>query len=59
MTCYRRGPIGVWLPLKYVAENSMERLSGSESISKCWTTLKTEVVGAGPSNRGELKQIQW
>ena len=37
----------------------MERLPVSESISKRWTTLKTEVVGAGPSNRRELKQIQW
>ena len=36
----------------------MEGLSVSESISKRWTTLKTEVVG-GPSNSRELKQIQW
>ena len=36
----------------------MKRLSVSESISKRWATLKTEVVG-GPSNRRELKQIQW
>ena len=36
----------------------MEGLSVSESISKRWTTLKTEVVG-GPSNGRELKQIQW
>ena len=42
----------------YVPENSMKRLSVSESISKRWATLKTEVVG-GPSNRRELKQIQW
>ena len=36
----------------------MERLSVSESISKRWTTLKTEVVGE-PSNSRELnKQIQ-
>ena len=33
----------------------MERLSVSESISKRWTTLKTEMVG-GPSNSRELKQ---
>ena len=33
----------------------MERLSVSESISKRWTTLKTEVVG-GPSNSREFKQ---
>ena len=46
------GPIGVLRPLKYVPENSMERLSVSESISKRWTTLKTEVV-AGPSNSRE------
>ena len=54
------GPIGVLRPLKYVPENSMERLSVSESISKGWTTLKTEVVG-GPSNsrEPELKQIEW
>ena len=44
--------------LLHVPENSMERLSVSESISKHWTTLKTEVVG-GPSNSRELKQIQW
>ena len=56
MTC--TGPIGVWRPLKYVPENSMERLSVSESISKRWTTLKTEMVG-GPSNSRELKQLQW
>ena len=31
----------------------MERLSVSESISKRWTTLKTEMVG-GPSNSREL-----
>ena len=36
----------------------MERLSVSESISKRWATLKTEVVG-GPSYSRELKQIQW
>ena len=36
----------------------MERLSVSESISKRWTTLKTEVV-VGPSNSGERKQMQW
>ena len=37
----------------------MERLSVSESISKRWTTLKTEMVGE-PSNSRELnKQIQW
>ena len=52
------GPIGVLRPLKYVPENCMKRLSVSECISKCWTTLKTEVVG-GPSNSRELKQIQW
>ena len=34
----------------------MERLSVSESISKRWTTLKTEVVG-GLSNSRELKKI--
>ena len=39
--------IGVLRPLKYVPENSVERLSVSESISKRWTTLKTELVG-GP-----------
>ena len=33
----------------------MERLSVSESISKRWTTLKTEVV-RGPSNSRELEQ---
>ena len=33
----------------------MERLSLSESISKRWTTLNTEVVG-GPSNSRELKR---
>ena len=43
------GPIEVLRPRKYVPENSMERLSVSESISKRWTTLKTEVVGE-PSN---------
>ena len=32
----------------------MERLSVSESISKRWTVLKTEVVG-GPSKCRELK----
>ena len=53
------GPIGVLRPLKYVPENSMECLSVSECISKCWTTLKTEGVGPRPSNSGELKQIQW
>ena len=41
--------------LNYVPENSMESLSVSESISKRWTTLKTEVVG-GPSNSRELEQ---
>ena len=52
------GPIGVLRPLRYIPENSMERLSVSESISKRWTTLKTEVVGE-PSNSRELyKQIQ-
>ena len=45
-------------PLNYVPENSMERLSVSESISKRWITLTTEVVG-GPSNSREFKQIQW
>ena len=40
-----------------VPENSMEHLSVSESISKHWTTLKTEIVG-GPSNSRELKQIR-
>ena len=44
--------------IKYVTENSTERLSVSESISKRWTTLKTEVV-RGFSNRRELKQVQW
>ena len=33
----------------------MERLSVSESISRRWTTLKTEVVG-GPSNSRELEK---
>ena len=33
----------------------MERLSVSESISKRWKTLKTEVVG-GPANSRELEQ---
>ena len=39
----------------------MERLSVSKSISKRWTTLKTEVLFkfGGPSNSRELKQIQW
>ena len=32
----------------------MERLSVSETISKLWTVLKTEVV-CGPSNSRELK----
>ena len=50
--------MGVLQPLKYVPENSMERLSVGESISKCWTTLKTEVVRAS-SNSREHKQIQW
>ena len=36
------GPIGVLQPLKYIPENSMERLSVSESISKRWTTLKKQ-----------------
>ena len=37
--------------LKYVPENSMERLSVSKSISKRCTTLKTEVFKfGGPSN---------
>ena len=36
----------------------MECLSVSESISKHWTTLNTEVVGE-PSNSRELRQIQW
>ena len=45
-------------PLNYVPENSMERLSVSESISKRWITLKTKVVG-GPSNSREFKEIQW
>ena len=36
------GPIGVLRPLKYIPENSMERLSVSESISKRWTTLKKQ-----------------
>ena len=36
----------------------MERVSVSESISKRWATLKTEVVG-GPSYSMEVKQIQW
>ena len=36
----------------------MERLSVSESISKRWATLKTEVVG-GQSNSSELKQTLW
>ena len=35
----------------------MERLSVSESVSKRWTTVKTEMVG-GPSNSREVKQIQ-
>ena len=37
----------------------MERLSVSESISKRWTTLKTEVV-AGPSNKnnGDKRDCQ-
>ena len=39
----------------------MEHRSVSESISKHWTTLKTEVLFefGGPSNSRELKQIQW
>ena len=40
----------------------MERLSVSESISKRWTTVKTEELFkfGGPSNSRELKQIrQW
>ena len=36
----------------------LNELSLSESISKRWATLKTEVVG-GPSYSRELKQIQW
>ena len=36
----------------------MERLSVSESISKRWTTLKTELVG-GPSNSRERNQLHW
>ena len=52
------GPIGVLRPHKYVPENCLERLSVSESISKRWTTLKTEVIGE-PSYSRELKQIQW
>ena len=52
------GFIGVLRPLKYIPENSMERLSVSESISKRWATLKTEVVGE-PSNSRRLKQIKW
>ena len=43
---------------KYVPENCLERLSVSESISKRWTTLKTEVIGE-PLYSRELKQIQW
>ena len=39
----------------YVPENSMKRLSVSESISKRWATLKTEVVG-GPSYSRELNK---
>ena len=38
------GPMGVFRPLKYVPENSIERLPVSESISKSWTTLTTAVV---------------
>ena len=34
----------------------MECVSVSESISQCLTTLKTEVVGPGPSSTRELKQ---
>ena len=52
------GSIGVLQPLKYITENSTERLSVSESISNRWTTLQTEVVG-GPSNSCELKWIRW
>ena len=53
MTCYRS-----YRSFAATQENSMECLSVSESISKHWTTLETEVVG-GPSNSRELKQIQW
>ena len=51
MTCYRS--YRSLAATQVVPENSSERLSVSESISKRWTTLKTEVVG-GPSNRRDV-----
>ena len=54
MTCY--GPIGVWLPLKYVAENSMERLSGSESILNVGQLLKQRWSEPGLQTGGSLSK---
>ena len=50
------GPTGVLRPLKYVPEKSMERLSVSECISKCWTTLIKQSWLEGLQTVGSLSK---